>query len=355
MICSKNSPKELKYTLTYEDFLKHNLGVKCIYDLPESESESKKRYEKYEHLDPFYEIPPALLNSVDFANYVSKTGILYPFYPVDDFLKTASYAVRMLGRITYWDISNEYTNSFSYDNCLSYLNRVDCNTVDLKLGDEFKLRPNSIAFVELEPTFRLPSYIAIRFNLTISHVYKGLLLGTGPLIDPGFCGKIYIPLHNLTTNEYTFRGGEDLIWVEFTKLSPHSSWKKEGEYGYKATDAKLAEFKKDRRYMPLSCYLDRGPGLRPVLSSMGPFELELKKIQSLKRIINIGIIALGIALLTLIAAALPMYSELKNTDTQLSKDNMELSSEITTLQKNIDKQQAIIDKLQEQLKANEKN
>ncbi len=30
-----------------------------------------------------------------------------------------------------------------------------------------------------------------------SIVYKGLLLGTGPIVDPGFVGKLYIPLHKL--------------------------------------------------------------------------------------------------------------------------------------------------------------
>ncbi len=74
----------------------------------------------------------------------------------------------------------------------------------------------------LEPYFQLPDYIALRFNLRITHVYRGLLLGTGPLIDPGFRGRLSLPLHNLTTNKYRLTGGEGLIWVEFTKLSPAS-------------------------------------------------------------------------------------------------------------------------------------
>ena len=61
--------------------------------------------------------------------------------------------------------------------------------------DGFDLAPNSIAFVALEPCFRIPEYMALRFNLKIKHIYKGLLLGTGPLVDPGFSGKLFIPLH----------------------------------------------------------------------------------------------------------------------------------------------------------------
>jgi len=68
--------------------------------------------------------------------------------------------------------------------------------------------------------------MAIRFNLKITHVHRGLLLGTGPLVDPGFAGRLLIPLHNLTTNEYTFRAGEGLIWIEFTKTSPNPIWER---------------------------------------------------------------------------------------------------------------------------------
>ena len=76
----------------------------------------------------------------------------------------------------------------------------------------------------MKEKFHLPEYIAARFNLHIRHVHKGILLGTGPLIDPGFSGKLLIPLHNLTDNDYKSKGGEGIIWVEFTKLSIHEFW-----------------------------------------------------------------------------------------------------------------------------------
>ena len=73
--------------------------------------------------------------------------------------------------------------------------------------------------MQIEPTIRLPDYIAIRFNLRIKHVHRGLLLGTGPLVDPGFEGNILIPLHNLTSEAYRIRGNEGLIWIQFTKTA----------------------------------------------------------------------------------------------------------------------------------------
>ena len=81
------------------------------------------------------------------------------------------------------------------------------------------LPANSITFVQVEPHFRLPNYIAVRFNLRITHVHRGLLLGTGPLVDPGFHGRLLVPLHNLTAYEYYLDTTKALIWVEFTKTT----------------------------------------------------------------------------------------------------------------------------------------
>ena len=124
-------------------------------------------------------------------------------------LKGASYDVIIEGEVVYWDEDG-------------HKHKVDLK----KNGDYFDLRPNSIAFVTLQPYFQLPYYIALRFNLKITHIYKGLLLGTGPLVDPGFCGKLSIPLHNLTSNTYRFFKGEELITMEFTKMSRNILWQK---------------------------------------------------------------------------------------------------------------------------------
>ena len=45
------------------------------------------------------------------------------------------------------------------------------------------------------------------------------MLGTGPLVDPGFWGKLCIPLHNLTNEDYEIPLSDGLIWIEFTKTT----------------------------------------------------------------------------------------------------------------------------------------
>ena len=175
-------------------------------DYAKNVDDSEKRYNVNKSIDPFPKIPPALLNSADIADYVAQTGMIFPFDPA--MLGPASYEMVLGGEYLYW---NEDGN--------------ECSRKELANGEKLVLRKNSITYVSVRETFRLPDYIAIRFNLRVKHVHRGLLLGTGPLVDPGFHGNLMIPIHNLTDNDYTITSGVDLISTEFTKISTNVLWK----------------------------------------------------------------------------------------------------------------------------------
>ena len=159
---------------------------------------ARERAENFDGKDPFPWIRPALLSADDIKQYAKKTGMIAPLYDGDR-MKKASYQGK-IGESAY-----EYNDS-------EELVRV---TID----DKLVVKANSIVFVECDIDFRLPNFIAVRFNLHIRHVHRGLLLGTGPLVDPGYCGKLCIPLHNLTNKDYPIPRNEGLIWMEFTKTS----------------------------------------------------------------------------------------------------------------------------------------
>lgn len=173
----------------------------------ESQEEALKRHEQYREDDPFKnEIDPALLNSAHIQAYIAKTGMVFPYSPAqnpkNDKVTPASLTMTVGPEVLYWDRENRRI----YNN-------------NLTKGTKVKLNPNSITFLRPAEYFALPNYIAARFNLRIIHVHRGLLLGTGPLLDPGFKGYPMIPVHNLTENEYEIEVGEEFINVEFTKLS----------------------------------------------------------------------------------------------------------------------------------------
>ena len=173
-------------------------------------SEEWRNHQFYE-FDPFFgKIYPSLLNSMDIKNYIDK-GCLIEEADFDvQRLKTASYEMRFLGQLYDWVISPG--------------GKMQKRCREVYDGVEIELPANSITYLWMKEKIMLPEYIAARFNLHIAHVHKGILLGTGPLIDPGFFGSLLIPLHNLTDNDYKLKGGDGVIWVEFTKVSQNAFW-----------------------------------------------------------------------------------------------------------------------------------
>ena len=215
-----------------------------------SEQEAACRAKKFKRFDPFPDIPPALLSSADIEDYARVTAMLFPFATtpetLKDVLKPASYEVRPGRKFVWWRDNGE---------------RVEDDV--LKDGT-YELPPNSIRYMQIEPTIRLPDYIAIRFNLRIKHVHRGLLLGTGPLVDPGYQGDILIPLHNLTSDPHRIRGNEGLIWVEFTKTAARvrtakPSYIRRGE---------LRPMESDKTGVSISSYFQRANEGRPIRSSI---------------------------------------------------------------------------------------
>lgn len=250
----------------------------------DTEAEARAKY--YRYVDPLSDekIPPALLSSNHFIKYVKATALIHPFYEVEGRIKAASYEVRAKGSTIRWDSNGK---------------KIITPIVD---GSEIYLPKNSITFVQIESKIRLPQYIAIRFNLRIRNVHRGLLLGTGPLIDPEFEGDILIPIHNLTDEDYHIPQEEGLIWVEFTKTSapPDASrpYKLEG----RKTDLTATE------------YLDRANKNNPIRSSLEGALLETRARSeqaeasarsaesSVKTVTQIGIIGAVIVTLTLVIA-----------------------------------------------------
>lgn len=194
--------------------------------------------------DPLPSVPCALLSSAEIYDYARITGMLFPFYP--ELLKSASYEVFLGGEVISWDDQHQ-----------KHSRRIS-------RGEQLKLQPNSITFVQVEPIFRLPSYIAIRFNLRITHVHRGLLLGTGPLVDPGFGGKLLIPLHNLTASPYDIDTNKALIWIEFTKTTFFIKPKEE----IASPTCHFYPFPESNKYLTAENYLYKANAGNPILSSI---------------------------------------------------------------------------------------
>jgi len=131
------------------------------------------------------------------------------------------YYVDACGMIDPFDPKN--LQPASYDLTLGAICQVEGETRLLTPDNPvLEIPPNSIAFVSMRERLVLPHYIAARFNLRIFFIYQGLLLGTGPQVDPGFRGVLSCPLHNITNSAIRIQLGEPFATIDFEKTSGFS-------------------------------------------------------------------------------------------------------------------------------------
>jgi len=216
------------------------------FSFPSTLNEAKALFRLYKTNDPLPEVPPALLNSGDIYDYARITGMIFPFSSNNKKLKSASYEIDFLGDVYWTDDGGNWQQK------------------QIKAGEQFPLKRDSIVFICPEVYFQLPDYVAIRFNLKITCVHRGLLLGTGPLVDPGFHGRLLIPIHNLTSEDYSLFGGDGIIWVEFTKLSPHKKWCKSA----RENAGEFRSFPSGKEELTAQDYFKKASGGLPARSSI---------------------------------------------------------------------------------------
>lgn len=200
-----------------------------------------------------------MLNAADLFDYIVTTGMLHPFrvdpMRLDETLKPASCGIRIGGPCVYWTYEGPPDGR-------------EPKLVEREVGenDVLTLPPNSIVYATLAPRFRLPDYIAARFNLSIGYVYHGLLVGTGPLVDPGFDGPLQIPLHNLTSTPCEIPTSDAVLWMEFTKLSPNERWTKDPDP--QEQRGLYVPFPERKRKKSLKDYLEHANQGEPIVSSI---------------------------------------------------------------------------------------
>ena len=289
--------------------------------------------------DPYPSIAPALLNAGDIRAYAEHTDtrLFSPFNKGG--LKPASYEIAFEGEVHYWEfLINENRTS---ERCVKQLGA----------NDTFTIRPNSIVFVRPTTQFHIPTFLAVRFNLSIKRVHQGLLLGTGPLVDPGFEGRLLIPVHNLTSREITIRGKDGFIWVEVTKLSPLVRlW--DGVLHPHACPVPV--FPPSKLNLDATDYFDKANGGVPILSSVQEaLDRGQAMLEKVRRLSFLGAIGLLIGCGTMVLAALQLFQVVQSAhgkfDTTTSDisdirktDLKVLTSEIATINKKLEQLQKSI-------------
>lgn len=167
------------------------------------------------------ELEPGLLSSPQIEYCLKKYKIL--MNAEESNIKAGVYAMRLGDYATRWEsgIKLEFKLDLSTEyKIYKKIEKITPRSIDLFRKKNslryLELPPNSLTFVTTIEQFNLARNLIARFNLKSSWVHKGLLLGTGPIVDPGFRSKIVIPLHNFSNNYIYIEYGTQLINVEFT-------------------------------------------------------------------------------------------------------------------------------------------
>lgn len=281
--------------------------------------------------DPYPDIPPALLNSADLWAYAVHPSVqlISTFDPKN--LKSASYELPFEGTVYHWEPEG-------------ILARLTKKEVELTNDVQFNIRPNSIVYVCPKPKFCIPNYLALRFNLTITRVHQGLLLGTGPLVDPGFEGRLLIPLHNLTNQDIVIQPDEGFIWIEVTKLSPFPPPNAAHSFPYQS----FPERKRNRTALQ---YFRKATQGKAITSSVQATLDEVKVFQSrTKYLLGSGAVGGIFALVALLLAAFQLYSLVQTANGRYDT----VTAETQNVQKRIENQMSLVDGYAKQLETQSK-
>lgn len=216
--------------------------------------------------------------------------------------------------------------------------------------DSFIFEKNSIVFVSIHEKFDIPFYIIARFNIRVNWVYDGVLLGTGPQVDPGFSGRLSCPLYNLTNNDLTINRRQDFATIDFektTKLLPNHRLEEKKEIIEKAQE-KRVEPVGDEKYSfykasPLVALGHKHGKPQKMVSSL----IEMREEVRTWRRLGIGS---AIAFFGLTLSLLSFGANLYRQNTDSSRQLMESRNELQEAKQKISALRADVDRISSDLK-----
>jgi dCTP deaminase len=100
-------------------------------------------------------------------------------------------------------------------------------------GGWHRIQPYGTAVIMTYETLRLPSDMVGRFGLKSGFARRGLLASTGPQVDPGFEGKLFVSIMNLTPASHILSYKDTFLSIEFHKLEEKPEKTYEGPYQHK--------------------------------------------------------------------------------------------------------------------------
>ncbi len=121
----------------------------------------------------------------------------------------------------------------------SILGQVQPASYDLRLGakcylgDEQKIiqldaknpalciPPQDVAILSTREVLHMPRDLIGRWNIRIGLIYKGVLLVSGPQVDPGYDGQLYCVVYNFSTKAVILKKDDHIATIDFVTTTPY--------------------------------------------------------------------------------------------------------------------------------------
>ena len=112
---------------------------------------------------------------------------------------------------------------------------IEPASYDLRLGSQYYLRgkykyltkenpdlvipAHEVVVISSYEELKMPLFLIGRWNIRIGLVYRGILLVSGPQVDPGFRGKLFCTLYNLSTQEIRLKYKDHVATIDFIRTA----------------------------------------------------------------------------------------------------------------------------------------
>src|SRR5437899_2497277 len=104
------------------------------------------------------------------------------------------------------------------------------DVIDLEEQQSATIQPFSVAFLQSNEVLTLDRKIVGRIGPKSAFLRQGIIASTGPQLDPGFKGRLFVTLINFMDRPMLIRYKQPFISVEFHALSREPSKTYEGQY-----------------------------------------------------------------------------------------------------------------------------
>jgi len=129
--------------------------------------------------------------------------------------------IRGVGLIQREDFDKEYLQAASYDLRLGSEYYSSGQMHNLSKDDPIMwIEPHEVVVVRTYERLNIPRYMMGRWNIRIGLLYRGIVLVSGPQVDPGFNGRLCCTLYNLSTTSMKLHFLEHIGTIDFAKTSP---------------------------------------------------------------------------------------------------------------------------------------